>query len=72
MSVMPYEKMIDEALLSMKVEVSEEQKQIILNNVLNVDNIVCSINGSIPEYQLRSSQVIGFIIFYSLKELKLI
>lgn len=72
MSIMPYEKMIDEALLSMKVEVSEEQKQIIMRNISNVNQIVCIMNGNFPEYQLRSTQVIGFIIFYSLKELKLI
>ena len=67
-----YEDMVDKALLPLKIQVSEEQKQKILHNIFSVDSIIYAINDSNPNKELRSTQVIGFIIFYSLKELKLI
>ncbi len=69
---MTYEDMVDKALLPLNVEVSQEQKDLILHNICSVDSIVYSINDNNPNKELRSTQVIGFIIFNSLKELKLI
>ena len=69
---MIYEDMLDKALVPMNIKVSQEQRDFILHNILCVDSIVYSINDNKPEHELRSTQVVGFIIFYSLKELKLI
>lgn len=67
-----YENMVDKALTPLNIEVSQEQKDFILHNIHSVDSIIYSINDNNPDKELRSTQVIGFIIFYSLKELKLI
>lgn len=67
-----YENMVDKALTPLNIKVSQEQKDFILHNIHSVDSIIYSINDNNPDKELRSTQVIGFIIFYSLKELKLI
>ena len=70
--IIEYENMVDKALTPLNIEVSQEQKDFILHNIHGVDSIIYSINDNNPDKELRSTQVIGFIIFYSLKELKLI
>lgn len=67
-----YEDMVDKAIVPLNIEISQEQKDLILHNICSVDSIIYSINDNNPDKELRSTQVIGFIIFYSLKELKLI
>ena len=69
---MIYEDMLNKALLPLSIEVTQEQRDFILHNILIIDSIIYSINDNKPEHELRSTQVIGFVIFYSLKELKLI
>lgn len=66
-----YEDMVDKALVPLKIEVSQGQKDFILQNIYSVDSIIYSINDNNTAKELRSTQVIGFIIFYSLKELGL-